>query len=89
MLSTTNYGFLKPEETDIASPIPFNENSDTLDTLIKSLSYEVENALDIARAAKEDAVNESNTYTNTKLAELLADLGDIAAALDHINGEVI
>ena len=35
---TTNYNLTKPAGTDYASPTPFNDNMDILDTTIKAIS---------------------------------------------------
>lgn len=36
--TTTNYNLIKPDGTDMASPTPFNNNMDTIDSLIKGLA---------------------------------------------------
>ena len=36
--TTTNYGFKKPEVTDLVSPTPYNDNFDLLDTNLKTIN---------------------------------------------------
>lgn len=36
--TTTNYGFKKPEATDLVSPTPYNDNFDLLDTNLKTIN---------------------------------------------------
>ena len=36
--TTTNYGFKKPEVTDLVSPTPYNDNFDLLDTNLKAIN---------------------------------------------------
>ena len=38
MATTTNYNLKKPAGTDYAFPTPFNDNMDTLDTVVKAIS---------------------------------------------------
>lgn len=35
---TTNYNLAKPEMTDLVTPAQFNDNFDTIDTTMKSIS---------------------------------------------------
>lgn len=40
--TTTNYGFKKPDVTDLISPSPYNDNFDVLDTNLKTINTNIQ-----------------------------------------------
>ena len=59
--TTTNYGLKKPESTDLVSVVPFNENFDTIDTLMFNNSNAASKAQSTANSAQTAASNAQNT----------------------------
>ena len=59
--TTTNYGLKKPESTDLVSVVPFNENFDTIDTLMLNNSNAASRAQSTANSAQAAASNAQNT----------------------------
>lgn len=43
--TTTNYGFKKPEATDLISPTPYNDNFDLLDTNLKTIDTNLQTVM--------------------------------------------
>ena len=59
--TTSNYGLKKPESTDLVSVVPFNENFDTIDTLMFNNSNATSKAQSTANSAQTAASNAQNT----------------------------
>ena len=64
--TTTNYGLKKPESTDLVSVVPFNENFDTIDTLMLNNSNAASKAQSTANSAQTAASNAQNTASNAQ-----------------------